>query len=180
MACLRCYVFLALKYLAFQWKFQQEGVGLFEGVLPYISYMKRYIQIIEMFKYEIEQDFLNSGTGVRQDMLFYHSTFKGNSLYLKQGRKNHMVWTENTKMVSRTCWTLIYCNPTISYSNYLALIHRGYHYFVFLKISVQLLGILSKYFNTPVCILLNQKLKGIQFWLKTGNLQFYTALWNLV
>ena len=61
-------------------------------------------------------------------------------------------------------------NPTISYSNYLALVHRGYHYFVFLKILVKKLGNLNKYLNTPFCIHLNRKLKWIQFWLKTGNL----------
>ena len=82
------------------------------------------------------------------------------------------MWSENTKMVPGHMLdnNIIYCNPTISYSNYLALIQQGYHYFVFLKILVKLLGILNKYLNTPVCIHLNRKLNGIQSWLKTGNL----------
>ena len=88
-------------------------------------------------------------------MLFYHSTFKDNSSYLKLGRENHIMWSENTKNgFQDSCWTVIYCNPTInnldelkqdsyySYcSNYLASIHLGYHYFVFHKMSVKLLAI---------------------------------------
>ena len=35
-------------------------------------------------------------------MLFYHPTFKDNSPYLKYGKENHIMWSENTKMVSRT------------------------------------------------------------------------------
>ena len=61
MACIRCYVFFSLKYLGFHWKFQYEGVGLCERVFPYISYI-RYISNRAI--YEVEKDFVHSGTRV--------------------------------------------------------------------------------------------------------------------
>ena len=52
MAGMRCYAFLFLKYLAFLLEISVGGVGLWQGIFPYISYVYKDIQI-EMFEYEI-------------------------------------------------------------------------------------------------------------------------------
>ena len=45
-------LFFFLKYLAFLLEISVGGVGLWQGIFPYISYVYKDIQI-EMFEYEI-------------------------------------------------------------------------------------------------------------------------------
>ena len=64
------------------------GVGLWQGVFPYISYLYKDIQI-EMFEYEIEYDFVHSGTRFR--FSFFHirqiDRLAGLFLIFKQRKK---------------------------------------------------------------------------------------------
>ena len=46
------------------------GVGLWQGIFPYISYIYKGIQI-EMFEYEIEYDFVHSGTRVLDRICYF-------------------------------------------------------------------------------------------------------------
>ena len=54
-----CFSFFEISCLSLE--ISGGGVGLWQGVFPYISYLYKDIQI-EIFEYEIEYDFVHSGT----------------------------------------------------------------------------------------------------------------------
>ena len=171
MACIRCYFCFFSEISCLSLEISVGGCGSLWGSTPlHKPYEKIYTDYWNVYVWNRVRFFAFWNRGqIGYVTLSFH--FQRQQFIPEIGEeKSHGVDWKYKNGFQDTCWTLIYCNPTINYSNYLALIHGGYHYFVFLKILVQLLGILNKYFNTPVCIHLNQKLKGIQFWLKTGNL----------
>ena len=61
MAGMRCYAFLFFEISRVLLGISVGGVGLWQEIFPYISYIYKDIQI-EMFEYEIEYGFVLSGT----------------------------------------------------------------------------------------------------------------------
>ena len=171
MACIRCLCFFGSKISCLSLEISVGGCWSFWGNIPWHKpYVKIYTDYwnVKVWNRVRFFAFWNRGR-IGYVTLSFHFQRQQFIPEVGEGKSHGVVWKYKNGF-HWTCWTIIYCNPTISYSNYLALVHRSYHYFFSLKILVQLLGILNKYFNTPVCIHLNRKLNGIQSWLKTGNL----------
>ena len=61
MAGIRCYAYLFFEISCLLLEISVGGVGLWQGIFPYVSYIYKDIQI-ETFEYEIEYDFVHSGT----------------------------------------------------------------------------------------------------------------------
>ena len=61
MAGIRCYAYFFFELSCLSLEISVGGVGLWQGIFPYVGYIYKDIQI-EMFEYEIEYDIVHSGT----------------------------------------------------------------------------------------------------------------------